>query len=359
MYNKPKMFNITITVLIASMLLISGCINQGQSKENKEEIKDMAGRKVKIPSKVNKVIGVGPSALRLIIYLNATDKVVGVEQTEKKWGKLNPYNMAHPELQEKPSIGTDFGGDASLITEQDPDVIIATALTEGKANDLQDKTGIPVVVTSPGRTINRQEKFYEALETVGKVLNKQRRTEELIGYTESIISDLNNRTKDIPKEEKPGVYIGGRSHEGGAGIISTQDPFPPFKFLNAKNVASPIDGHAMISREKLVTWNPEIMFISESNLERCKEELKEPKYQGLSVMKNEEIYGILPSKFYGTNFEIVLANSYYIGKKIFPEKFEDIESEEKANEIFEEFVGKPVYDGVRNNFGGFKQVEIN
>ncbi len=359
MFNKSKMFKITITMLIVSILLVSGCINQSQSQANKEEITDMAGRKVKIPNKVNKVIGIGPSALRLITFVNATDKVVGVEQTEKKWGKLNPYNMAHPEIQEKTSIGTDFGGDPSLITEQSPDVIIATALTEGKANDLQDKTGIPVVLTSPGKIIKNQKQFYEALETVGKVLNKQKRTQELINYTETIISDLNNRTKEIPKKAKPEVYIGGRSHEGGAGIISTQHPFAPFKFLNAKNVASSIDGHAMISREKLVTWNPEIMFISESNLKRCKKELKEPKYQVLSVMKTEEIYGILPSMFYGTNFEIVLANSYYIGKKVFPDKFEDIDPENKANEIFKEFVGKPVYNGVRKNFGGFKQVEIN
>ncbi len=70
-------------------------------------IRDIAGRIVKVPRNVTRIVAVGPSALRLVVYVNATDKVVGIEGCEKIWRRWpRLYIKAHPELLKLPSIGT-------------------------------------------------------------------------------------------------------------------------------------------------------------------------------------------------------------------------------------------------------------
>jgi iron complex transport system substrate-binding protein len=75
-------------------------------------------------------------------------------------------------------------------------------------------------------------------------------------------------------------------------------------------------------------------------------------------VKNSEIYGVLPYNYYSTNYGTVLANSYYIGSILFPEKFADIDPEVKADEIYETFVGKSVYQDMKNTYGGFIKINL-
>lgn len=59
---------------------------------------DMAKRSVSVPATVNRIVALGPGALRLMTYLQATDRVVGVEDLEKGSPAGRPYALAHPEL---------------------------------------------------------------------------------------------------------------------------------------------------------------------------------------------------------------------------------------------------------------------
>ena len=87
-------------------------------------------------------------------------------------------------------------------------------------------------------------------------------------------------------------------------------------------------------------------------------DLEEDKYQDLSAVKNGKLYAVLPYNFYTTNYGTLLANAYYIGKELYPEKFEDVDVEQKADEIYEQFVGKAVYQDMNNIFGGFKKIDL-
>ena len=58
-----------------------------------QTITDMVGRTVEVPANPQKIIGVGSSSLRMISYLQATDKVAGVELGEqdlRAWGLRRP-----------------------------------------------------------------------------------------------------------------------------------------------------------------------------------------------------------------------------------------------------------------------------
>ena len=44
-----------------------------------------------------------------------------------------------------------------------------------------------------------------------------------------------------------------------------------------------------------------------------------------------------------SNVEVPIANSYFVGSLLYPERFEDVDVDKKANEIFEFFLGDPDY----------------
>ncbi|MGM0501951.1 MAG: iron ABC transporter substrate-binding protein [Bacillota bacterium] len=359
MQNKCRVYGV-ISLLIG-ILLIIGC--QQQPAQQTREVTDLLGRTVEVPQQIERVVAVGPGSLRLVTHLEAVDKVVGVEEAEqrKNWG--GPYNLAHPEFQGLPVIGPPHGGDAELIIAQNPDLIFFYG-DAAAANSLEQKTGVPVVgVKYVDLGPSREEYLYQSWELIGELLNKEERAKELINYTESLITDLKQRTADIDSQEKKRVYAGGISYHGAHGIVSTKVPFPPFEFLNlnyfskqqqVKKVAS-----VMISKEKLVDWNPEVIFVDQMNLNLIKQDLEQQEYQNITAVEQNQMYGLLPYSFYHRNPATILANTYYMGQIIYPQQFSDINAAHKADEIYKQFVGAEVYQELKANYGGFQKMELN
>ena len=58
------------------------------------------------------------------------------------------------------------------------------------------------------------------------------------------------------------------------------------------------------------------------------------------------------------NIGTALADAYYIGKVLYPNKFADVNPEEKADKIYTFLVGKPVYKEMAKEFGGFKRLKF-
>ena len=133
-------------------------------------------------------------ALRLAVYLGATEMVVGVEEIEKT-SLTRPYILAHPQLAKLPSLGPFHGGDAELITASQPDVIFWTYTTKGKADALQQKTGIPVIALDYGDLDLYKDRFYKSLKLMGEIIHREQRATAIIDYLEKSIMDLQKRTK--------------------------------------------------------------------------------------------------------------------------------------------------------------------
>ena len=360
-----KKMNIIVTVIMG-LIVIGGttaliCLNFDKPGDSTRTITDMAGREVEVPEEINRIVGIEAGALRLIVYLGATDKVVGVEEIEHTDNTTRPYIVAHPELQALPSIGPYYGGDAELITAQQPDIIFWTYVEVGDADALQSKTGIPVVVLNYGDLEENKETFYEALELMGNILKLESRATELQTYFDTVIDDLNNRTKDILTAEKPSVYVGGVSYRGAHGITSTEVSYGPFIYCNALNVAENLTGdHVFLDPEQLIEWNPDILFIDEGGYSLVVEDIQNTTalYNTLDAVQDNEMYCVLPYNQYTANFGSILADAYYVGSIIFEDEFSDIDPVEKAGDIYSYLVGADVYQTMVEVFGGFKQLVL-
>lgn len=359
-----------LIVLLISGIVLGGCGPKAPGGQEaaapKTVVTDLVGRQVEAPVPANRVVAIGPGALRLVCYANGAAKVVGVEELEKKQPTGRPYILAHPELKDLPSIGQ--GGpnstpDAEKLVSIKPDVIfVAYLVDKAQADELQAKTNIPVVVLSYGQLATFDEDVYKSLQLIGKIIGQPERAQEVVAYLQECQQDLQERTKDIPENKKPKVYVGALGMKGVHGIESTQAKYPPFMAIKARNVVDETGrtGSVMIDKEKLLSWDPDIIFLDQGGLALVREDYqKNPRfYQSLRAVREGRVYGQIPYNFYTTNIDTAIADTYYAGKVIFPEQFKDIDPAQKADQIYQFLLGKPLYQQMAKDFGGFRKLGL-
>ena len=363
--------------LMMAVLLLAGCGGTAGTKEagtvpttaqvQKQKITDLAGREVELTIPVQRVVAIGPGALRLVTYVDGMSMVVGIEETEKKVSVGKSYIMAYPDLKKLLSIGQ--GGPDTAPNEEGlvsvhPDVIfVNTLLDKEKANQLQAKTGIPVVVLSYSTsTTSFDENLYRSLTMLGTILGKETRAQDVVAYLKQNEKDLADRTKGIPEGDKAKVYIGAVSMKGVHGIESTQAKYPPLMFIGAKNVVDETgkSGSFMIDKEKLVSWDPDILFLDAAGYALVTEDYKKNPafYQNLRAVRNGQVYNQISYNNYSANIDTAFADAYFAGKMIFPQQFQDIDPIKKSDEIYQFLLGKPLYAEMARDLGGFIKLEL-
>lgn len=361
-------------MLLLSLLLCAPAWAQERT------IVDSNGRESAIPNASERVICSGSGCLRLLTYLQAEDMAVAVDDIESRRRKFDarPYALANPQFKTMPIFGGFRGHDNPeliLSLEPQPQVIMKTyASSMGyDPDELADKTGVPVVVLNYGDLGVLRPQFYKSLRIMGDVLGKQQRAEDVIAYIDARIEDLRERTAGVPVAERPSVFVGGVAFKGPHGYQSTEPSYPPFQFVNARNLAydKGLSGkelrHSNISKEKIVEWNPDYLFLDLSTLQMGEgagglfELRSDPAYRTLTAVKEGRVYGLLPYNWYTKNYGSILANAYFIGKVLYPERFADVDPAVEADEIFTFLVGKPVFKAMDDMFHNmaFTQVSVN
>ncbi len=350
---------------LAGFLLLILTVDCGAADRT---VTDGAGRDVQIPAVVERVICSGPGSLRLLTYLQAEDRIVAVDDMEKRRPTFDarPYALAHPQFKSYPIFGEFRGYDhPELILSLNPlpQVILKTYPGMGyDPVELQEKTGIPVVIIPYGELAGNRNVLYDSLRLIGEVINRRERAEEVISFFERKISDLQRRTDRVPPEKRPTCFVGGIAFKGPHGFQSTEPGYPPFAFVGAKNVAATglpsgkTIRQSNVAKEKIVQWDPDILFLDLSTLQMGDAagglfELRtDPAYRTLSAVRAGKVYGLLPYNWYTRNFGSILANAYFIGTQLYPESFTDIDPQETADEIYAFLVGTPVFAEMSRSF---------
>jgi len=343
-------------------------------------VTDAVGRSVTVPGSVDSVVGLGSGALRFITYAGGAESVVAVEQLESSNADrpFRPYTLANQRYTELPTVGTRKSPNPERVLQADPDVVVYGYATPADANELQSRLGIPVVVIRPGGlTAELRERFFGSLDLLGTVLGTTERVETLRTYVEKTLADLQDRAAGV--DQQPRGYVGylGR---GKHGFTFTQPSYVPFQYAAITNVAEGATGNSdgdgagggggggdgsgggggggggggkgarrvAIDPETLIQWDPEVVFVDLGT--ESYDALEDPQYQDVAAIENEQVYATLPSRDYGTNFGTVIADAYAVGAAANPDAY-DLDPVEKVNEIYETFVGEPVYDGVADAYG--------
>lgn len=328
-------------------------------------ITDALGREVEIPAVVERIVPLG-NAARLGTYLGVQDKFVTISEGDLSENPFMAYGWYNHDLWKELPVASSGGYGVfhpEVILEADPDVILCTYEPD-IVESIEEATGIPVVAAAQGKLF--AEDYEQSLRIFGEVCGVSDRAEEVIGFIHTCLDDLNNRTKDLAQEEKPLVLGAAATFRGGHGISGVYVDYPVFGAVAANDAAvglekADFDTGVEVDKEKILEWDPEIIFLDAGNMGLVETEYKEDPgfFQQLSAVKNGQVYQWPNSTANYTNLEIPLVSAYYAGSVLYPEAFEDINFEEKAAEIFKFFLGHEDFLKVlEENNGGYKKITL-
>lgn len=326
-------------------------------------ITDMVGRKVEIPAEINTIAAVN-SAARFLTYAGAVDKLVGVPDMDKDPQPGMPYSYSNKDsFANLVSTGSGGSGDTTYVEELvtlAPDLIFAYTSDVDALNDISRQSGLPVVGLYA--TDMFAQDFLDSLTLIGSIMGTEEHAARVVEAIKGWQKDLNDRTKDIPDEDKPTVYMGAMGFRGPHGFEGTCGEYPPFVAINAKNVVDETGeaGAMLIDLEKITVWNPDIIFINPSSMYLVNEDyaVNSAFYDTLTAVKEGRLYSQVSYNFNSTNMEIAIADAYYAGSIIYPDAFADIDFNAKAEEIFKTMLGME-YLSVLDEAGiGFGELTI-
>ena len=363
-----------LSILLAlSMVFAMATCALAEATPVTRTVVDVWNREVEIPYEVNSIVCLGSMGPRFAAYLDVVDMMVGAEDMdiEKMSVRFDYSPVYHEQLKTLPSVGPGGGsgennGYAEAIIQVQPDVIIA-GFNEDDCNELQAQTGIPVVSIRYRTKGFIDDGFYRSMRVFAEVVGAQERCEEVLSYVDACKADLNDRTKDVPDEDKPRAYTGAVTFNGRHGFAFTYVNFPAFTAVNALNVADVLleertgeaaaeaaaSGKAYIGNdgfevdlEQIIAWDPDIVFLDPGNMDLVNDEYANNPgfFDSLRAIQEGQVYTMPSTNAAGPNVTYLLINAYYAGTVLYPEQFADITLEEKAGEIMELMLGEDFFD---------------
>jgi len=318
-------------------------------------VRDIMGREVSIPAEVRRLVAIGPGALRLVVYLGATDRVAGIEDTERRMVRdpwVRPYASTLDErFFDLPVVAPGGPGklpDFERVMMVRPDILVAVGIDAAQVDNVQAKTGVPVVCLSYGALGEWREEAQQSLTLLGNLLGRQEQAKRINAYVEALQKELKTRTVSVDRNNAPSVYFGGISFKGAHGLTSTQSRYSPGEMVAAH---APVDGlertgHLFVDEEQILVWDPDVIFVDMGSRAILARDFEKRRgfYRLLGAVKAGRVYSLLPYNYYNTNMELALLNACFVGKTLYPEPFADLDLSAKAAEIFAVFLGRKIDD---------------
>lgn len=332
-----KLIIIKMMCLITCLFLFAGCTKTTGEKTTKneesltKEVTDMSGRKVTIPTKVNKVCSLSNNTT-VDLYTLAPDKLVGLSFTPKEAAK----KYLGDKFFDLPVLGTtsDKKLDYESVLKLKPDLIVCSDEDEVyPADDIQEQLKIPVVKVDTD--LESTDKVYEFL---GECIGEEQRAKELADYSRKTIDNIKSLVKGIPEDKKLKVYYA----EGTTGLqtdISGNVHTEVLDFVEGKNVAdiseTKVGSMASVSIEQVLSWNPDIILEGATAVKGdfFNNVYTDQKWANVKAVKDKKIYKIpaLPFNFFDRPPSAIrIMGIQWLANLLYPEYVKiDIETEIK------------------------------
>ena len=371
-----------ITLILTLTLLLSLCAFGGTAYAADEiTITDMIGREVTLtPGSFQRVVCIGAGALRMYSYIGDVSLLCGVEDIDntslaerpKMFDSVaRPYMLAYGErFTALPSCGV--GGpqaqtaEAEKILACNPDIVISEYEDVEKEDALQEQLGVPVITLKAGPGGVFDDNFFGTMRMLGVIFQNEEKAEALVSFIQAEREEIQKRTADIPDEEKPAVYICGLGNWGTTNHLMTAQNYISFNVANVKNVVTDLEapGIQAIEEEKFVALGEDmdIIIMDAAAVKNIKPLYAEnpAMFDTCKAWQNGEVYLEMAYNAYYTNYEIALANTWFIAKTVYPDLFEDIDMTAKTNEITQAFYGMDLAEQIAaapSSFGGYQQID--
>lgn len=345
-----------ILPLALALAIVAICAGAAASETGKNpanstiSIVDSAGRSVDVPYPLQSVVVLWSNPAKEMRAIGAVDRIIGMDQSTKD--EVDKGTL--PELADVPVVGTQEEPNYEKIAELNPDAVIClSAGYPPEPDEIQAKLepfGIKVV----GLDFYRTEVWFDEIEKLGKMLDKEKEASEYADFFRSYYDQVNNAIDSIPDAEKKSVYFEGAKRYqtyGGAGYgggipnmiraSGGKDLYPEREELafevNPEDVAK--RNPDVIFKGTSLGWNAE----NDTEFQNLRSEiLNRTELASTNAVKNGQVYVISFDVAGGAGKKF---GPVFLAKALYPEKFQDLDPLAFYREYLEKFQGLK-YQGI-------------
>ncbi|HOT06362.1 MAG: Cobalamin-binding protein precursor [Methanosaeta sp. PtaB.Bin039] len=319
----------TFAVLVCILLLsFTGC---GEIVT----VVDFAGKSISADAPVRSIVSLAAGASEIICALDGGESLLG-----------RSANSDYPPYMDTvATVGkSSFTPDIELILELGPDMVVAdTMISDSDKKTLED-AGIPVM----------EEKFIDPLRTIvimenlGRVMGKEERARELVGFIKSYRDLIQDRVATLPEEDLPEVFF--EWYATPYRTVSSSGSYHNFiTFAGGLNVAADLgnesNSYPDVSPEWVVDIDPDVILQSEpSTKSYTKDDLadlrerimKRPELRSVKAKESGRVF-VMSGKI--TSGIRAIVGELYLAKWLHPRLFEDVDPDAVHRELIEKFYG--------------------
>jgi len=242
-----------------------------------------------------RIISLGPSITQQLYLLNAEDRLIA----------CTTYCDRPKEAQGKERVATAIEVNLEKVVSLEPDIVLATSLTNHRAIKKLKDLGLNVEIFSMPKNFGQ---LCEQFLRLGEIIGKEKEAEDIVNKAKTKVALIQREIKALPRQK---VFV-----QLGAKPLHTvnKDSFinSLIEFARGTNTASDSTS-GLYSREKVLKDNPAVIIITTMGIIGEKEKEVWKRYNTIDAVKNRRIHIIesyklcsaTPASFVETLKEIV------------------------------------------------------
>ena len=273
------------SILMAAMMLLSGCAGTANESEPSQEpsnsetaealeqtpegrtVVDHDGIEVDIPEQIDRIAvgNIGPMASVLTLFLGSGESIVGMSPMSMSAAENGILGELFPELLD---ADTSFLQGSNINVEKlltlEPDLVLIQS-GQSEVRTQLENAGLTVVAFGVGTFKYDIINTYEAwIDLLSQIFPANDKMEEVTAYSKEVLELVQSRVSDIPEaERKRALFL--FQYDETQMVASGRNFFGQYwcESAGAVNVAQDIEaGQATITMEQVYEWQPDVIFIT-------------------------------------------------------------------------------------------------
>jgi len=352
---------IICTVVVAIALVAAGVVilmnNNGGGGVSDITVVDARDRTVHLEKTPEEILAVNCCSLELLSYFNSVNKVVAIDKDDALTNDKT-YTLAYKNQFSK--LNTIDRNNVESIIALNPDVIITSTVSVQELNKLQSDTGIPVFAINADLEFG-DEAWFSQIKSLGKLVNEEKRADTIVNGIKGLINDIK-----ASSVSNINGYTCGMMFYGQGTFLKVSGDWLPFIYSGVNNVMPP--STAGVGKQPydttidvVVSKEIDYIFIDNSRTNAVVDEMKGYiSDAGLSndAIMDGNIYNVCLYKKWGTQFDNVLINCFYVAKTVNPTGY-SWNFEDKADAVLNLlYGGKISYSDMKAGGNGCGKISL-
>lgn len=360
------------TILMAAMMLLSGCAGTANESEQSQEpsnsetaealeqtpegrtVVDHDGIEVDIPEQIDRIAvgNIGPMASVLTLFLGSGESIVGMSPMSMSAAENGILGELFPELLD---ADTSFLQGSNINVEKlltlEPDLVLIQS-GQSEVRTQLENAGLTVVAFGVGTFKYDIINTYEAwIDLLSQIFPANDKMEEVTAYSKEVLELVQSRVSDIPEtERKRALFL--FQYDETQMVASGRNFFGQYwcESAGAVNVAQDIEaGQATITMEQVYEWQPDVIFIT--NFTNTKpadlyaNAVGSDDWSLVKAVQEQQVYKMPLGSFrtYSVSADMPVT-LLWVAKTIYPDLFSDIDTDAEVKNFYQRIYGVTLTD---------------